>query len=69
MGYVGLWVATGMGYDRFDCTRKVLLSRQNPYFAQGKTFFGIGCVSIASLAISIIEYIPSGPHVDAWNPW
>ena len=25
-------------------TRKILLSAQNPYYAAGKTFRGIGCV-------------------------
>ncbi len=25
MGYGGLWAATGMGYDRSDCSRKMLV--------------------------------------------
>ncbi len=25
MGYGGLWVATGMGYDRFDCIGNITL--------------------------------------------
>ncbi len=28
MGYGGLWVATGMGYNRFDCMCNLMYSTQ-----------------------------------------
>jgi hypothetical protein len=30
MGYYRLWVITGMGYDRFDCTRIMTLRELVP---------------------------------------
>lgn len=63
-----------MNDGAYVATRKLLLSRANPYFSAGANFSGIG--------YACFEFFPfpagsdifplvviSGPHVDAWNPW
>jgi hypothetical protein len=49
MGYGGVWVITGMGYDRFDCSKLLLLTRVlhlNISSGQGGSFIALGCAPI-----------------------
>ena len=58
-------------------TREYLLSRRNPYYAEGKSFGGIGCVASSNAEFLSpwhaeaegMIHIYRGPHVDVWNPW
>ena len=65
--YLGFLDKTHPTYTK---TRKVLLSRNNPYYAAGKNFSGIGYGIKTHFEVSAdLHFLSSGPHVDAYHPW
>lgn len=47
----------------------MLMSRQNPYYAKGQNFSGIGFVTREFTTSESKVLAHSGPHIAAWNPW
>lgn len=45
------------------------MSRQNPYYAKGQNFSGIGFVTRIFDKQVPVNQVHSGPHIAAWNPW
>ncbi|KAF7375715.1 Glycoside hydrolase family 125 protein [Mycena sanguinolenta] len=61
-------------HPAYVATRKLLLSRGNPYYAAGKKFSGIGCVPLlrpsSTFASSTPTYLPPGrPTHGRMAPW